>query len=99
MREPKTTTDQPAIAEQRPYLFRCRIGRNIEVLGMQLQHGIPHATAHQKGLVPRFVQSIQDLERAVSDLLAGDIVVGAGNDLWRLLASVIPAFVQIASVY
>ena len=49
------------VAEQRTDLLGRRVGRHVEVLGMQADQGIAHAAAHQEGLVARLVQPIQHL--------------------------------------
>jgi len=51
MCQTETPADQATIAEQRPHLLRCRVGRDVEVLGVQLQYGIPNATADQECLI------------------------------------------------
>ena len=80
--QPESPADQATIGEQSPNLIRCRIGGNVKILGMQHQHCIAHTPAHQERLVSRLVQPIKDFQRAFGKLVPGDIVSGAGNDLW-----------------
>ncbi len=65
MCQPKPAPDEPAVGEQRPYFLRMRVGRNIEVLGMQLKQCVPDAAADKERLETRFIQPIQYLERAI----------------------------------
>ena len=94
MRQPESTPYQAAIAELRADLLGRGVGRYIEVLGMQLQHGIAHTTADQKCLVTRLMQSIQDFQCGLGYLVSGDVVGGAGNYLERF-GPVIRALFQI----
>ena len=82
VREAKAPPDEAAVAEQRLDFLGRRIRRHIEVLGMQLKHGVTDATAHQERLVAGLVQSIQNLECTLGELCPGDVVGGAGNDSW-----------------
>ena len=63
MRQPEPASDQPAVGKQGPHFFGMCVGRNIEILGMQLKQRIPYAAAHEKCLKPGFVQPVQYLER------------------------------------
>ncbi len=82
VREAKSPADQPAVAKQRLDLLRRRVGRNIEVLGVQFEHGVAHAAAHEEGLVARLVQSVQNLECAVGKLSPRDVVIRPRDYSW-----------------
>jgi hypothetical protein len=75
MGEPEPPTDESRIAKQPPDVLRVRIGRDIEILGMQAEQKIPDATADQKGLVARLVEPVQDLERVFADIRPADAVL------------------------
>ena len=51
VRKAESPADQATITEQRAHFLGCRICRDIEVLGVQLQHGITNAAADQKSLI------------------------------------------------
>jgi hypothetical protein len=81
VRQPEPATDQTAVSEQCPDLLRFRVGRDIKVFWMKLQQGITHTAAHQKRLIAGFVQPVQDFQCTIGDLIPGDIVGRATNDL------------------
>ncbi len=70
MHQPKAPPDDARAAEHAAHLFRCGIGRDIEILGDPTQQQVAHRTAHHIGLVARRLQPIGDFQRAVADLLA-----------------------------
>ena len=49
---------------KRQDLLWRRIGRDVEVLGMQVQHGITHAATNEKRLVASLVQPVEYFQRA-----------------------------------
>ncbi len=61
---------------------------------MQPEHGIAHTATDQKRLISGLVQAIQDFQRAVGNFVSGDVVGGAGNDLWNCVLRV-PAIIQV----
>ena len=67
--EPEAPSDQAAVAEERTHLFRRRVGGDVEILGVQPQQNIPYAATDEKRLVPRFMQSVQHLQRALGDFV------------------------------
>jgi len=82
MRKAEAPTNQAAVTEQRLDLFRRRARCDIEVLGVQLEHGIAHTAANEEGLVARLVQSVQNLECALGKLGPGDVVIRSGDYSW-----------------
>ncbi len=61
---------------------------------MQSEQSIAHTAADQKCLIAGLVQPVQDFQRTVGDLVPGDVMRGAGNDLgYGLLRN--PAFIQL----
>ncbi len=93
VRQPEPPTDQPTVAEQGSYLIRVGVCRNIEIFGMQIKQRIAHAAADQKRLKSRFVQPVQDFERAFGNFCPRNIVGRAGND-FRLSGFFGPAAIQ-----
>ena len=81
VRQPETPANQAAIAEQGLDFLGMGVGRDVEVLGMQLEQCIAHPATYQKRLKPRFVQPVQDFERAFGNFCPRNIVGRAGNDL------------------
>ena len=82
MGQTETATDQPAIAEQCLDLIGRRIGRDVEILGMQLEHRVTHAAANEEGLVACLVQSVQNLECALGEFGARDVVLRPRDYSW-----------------
>ena len=60
MRQTETSADQPAVAEEALDLLRQRVGRDIEILGLQADHQVADTTADQKGRESRLAQAIED---------------------------------------
>ena len=48
VREVEAPADQPAVAEQLADLLRVRVGRDVEVLGMQPEQQVAHAPPTRK---------------------------------------------------
>ena len=65
------------------HLIRQRIGRDIEIFRVAAQHQVAHATADQKGLITSFLKPVQNSQGVGGNVLARDVVVGAGNDSRR----------------
>jgi len=51
VREPESASDQAAIAEQRPNLFRMGVRGDIEILRVQAEQRISHAASDQERLI------------------------------------------------
>ncbi len=83
MRQAKAAADQPAVAEGRAHLLGQRAGGDVEVLGRDTQQQIANATADQTGLVTGLVQTVQDVQRALADMRAGNGMFAAGQDAGR----------------
>jgi len=80
MRQSKAPANQPAVTEQVVDLLRLGISDDIEILGLTAQQQIPHPTADQTGAITGMVQSIQDRDRAGTDIGPRDGMFGARND-------------------
>ena len=78
--EPESPANQAAIGKQRTHLLRVRIRRNIEILRVQTEQCITHATADKKSLESRLVQPVQHLERTPGNFVPGYVVGGARNN-------------------
>ena len=48
---------------------------------MQFEHSVSNTATDQKCLVASLMQPVQDLQRALGNLVSRDIMGGAGNDL------------------
>ena len=61
------------------------VGADVEVLGPAAEQQVAHAAPHQVGEEPVVLQPVHDLQRVGVDVLAGHVVLGAGQDAWRHL--------------
>ena len=77
---PDAAAADTSVAEATPALVRPSVGTDIEVLGNQAQHQVPHATSHHIGLAARAVQSVEDLQGMPIDVLARHRMLAARQD-------------------
>ena len=80
VRQTEPATDQAAIAKYATNLFGVRIGDDVEVLRFAPQQQVTNAPTNQVGLETGFFQAIENLERVVTDLRTGDIVLRPAID-------------------
>jgi hypothetical protein len=80
VRQVKPAADQAAIAECLADIFRMRIGRDVEILGLDVEQQIAHRAADQEALVAGILEAVENLERGRRDVGAGDVVLAAGVD-------------------
>ena len=100
MRQAKPPADQPAIAEQPLNLVRRCIGRDIKILGMQLEHRVTHTASNEEGLVTRLVQSVQNLECALGKLGPRNVVLRPRDYSWfsgPVLRVLLQQFIRLKS--
>ena len=77
MREAEAPADQAAVSEEFFYLFRRRVGGDVEILRVPAQQQVAHRAADQARPETVFVQSVQHAQRAAADVLARDTVLRA----------------------
>jgi hypothetical protein len=80
VRQMEPTADQAAVAEGLADFVRVRIGRDVEVLGLDVEQQVAHGAADQETLVARILEPVQHLEGRGRDVGARDVVRGAGVD-------------------
>ena len=78
--EPEAAADQPAVAEQVAHILGQRIGRDVEILRLDADQDVAHATTDQEGLIAGIAQPVQHFQGAAGNLRSGDRMLGAGND-------------------
>src|SRR5439155_12354913 len=78
--KPETPADQPRVAEHVLNLIGIRVGRNVEIFGLALQQQVAHTATDDERLVAGVFQAVQDLERALRDVRAADVVLRARHD-------------------
>ena len=57
VRQVKAPADQAAVAEDAPNVFRVRVGRDVEILGLQAEQQVAHGAADQERLVTGIAQA------------------------------------------
>ena len=80
VREPEPAADEPAAPEEAPHGLRRRGGRHVEVLRLEAQQQVAHASADQVGAVAGVGQRFENLEGAPADVGVGDAMLRRGDD-------------------
>lgn len=83
MGQPEPATDQTAVAKYLLYLLRCGIGGDIKIFRLPAQEQITDTPSYQIGLIPGIFEPIEYLDGMFTDIGPGDIMLRAGNDMWR----------------
>ena len=73
-------THDEAVAEELLDLLGVGRGADVEVLGPALEQQVAHPAPDQVGHVPVVLQTVENLEGVLVDVLAGDVVLGPGED-------------------
>lgn len=81
MGQAETTANQAAVAKQLLDLFRSGIGDHVKVFRLQSQQQIAYAATNQIGVKARLMQAVQNLERILANLSAGNAVAIARDNL------------------
>src|SRR5690606_33719849 len=63
MHQAEPFADDTGTSKQRTDFFRCRVGRNVEVLGLHTGDKIAHRAAHDIGLIALVLQDFAHLDR------------------------------------
>jgi hypothetical protein len=79
VRQTKSSADEPTISEQLSDFLGMRVGGNVEIFGYRSEQQISDATADQISLIARFVQGIENLQRAAADIGPRNVMRGPGN--------------------
>ncbi len=77
--QPEATPNDAGAAEDGAHLLRRRVGRNVEVLWLDLEQQVAHRTAHHEGLVARLLQTCRDATRTGADALPCNTVLLEGD--------------------
>ncbi len=80
MGEAEAAPDEAAVAEQAPHVFRVRVGRDVEVLGLPAEQQVAHPATDEERLVAGLAQAIHHLQRVARDIRARDVVFRPGYD-------------------
>ncbi len=80
MHQLETASDHAGVAEFGADLFGGRAGRDVVILGIQLQQQVAHAAADHICLVTRLLQSFDHAHRVTTDLVAMQGMLPAGQN-------------------
>ena len=78
--EAEAAAHDEAVAEELLDLLRVGVGADVEVLGLALEQEVAYTASHQVGHEAVVLQAVEDLEGILVDVLAGDVVLGPGQD-------------------
>ena len=73
--QPEAPPDDARAAENGAHLFGCGVGRDIEVLGLEVEQQVAHRAAHHERLVAGLLQPRGHPPRARADALALDAML------------------------
>jgi len=80
VRKPESAADEPTISEQRLHVFRARVRRDIEVLGLATKEQVADTTANQTGPIAAIFQPVENLECIGTDVRPADAMIRASVD-------------------
>ena len=78
--EPESASDETAASEQTADGVRRRGGRDVEILRLEAEQQIPHASTDEIGAVAGVGQRLENFEGAPTDVGVGDAVLGLGDE-------------------
>lgn len=76
-------TNYPGVTELGTHLFRCGAGGHVEILGVDIQQQVAHATTDQIRLVAGLLQTFDHADGVAADFTALDRVLAAAQHFGR----------------